>query len=493
MIPRQEAGKETMATQIPLKGFSVLAAVLVAVLMVFVVVAGVVGAAPAAPASTPVGSWSYGAARSVSVGPVQGADGWTYQGTATFGYTVTSYLNNTSKSDFELTVHRTVGASFLVKFCLPSCSSPTNWVNLSYRAYQTTVAFTNFTTQGTVNESGQTVAAVALLNSSVKILENVTEVSDAFLPVDGWLGAHTLYLSGEISGRAMVNFTPALGLFPTDLVPGSSWSATSTFAATGSAVYSFYYHAYRQVKTTTVGPVSGLISFNANGSVTIEGSYASGSTVEFGGVSYPAVTLTVIGPFSVSEGVIFVPVVADVFGGSSLPWAGNASASTSVVQSNVDVKFVDGRLHVVASSLRYSTTSANPADTVATTVGSDLTPAAASSNPISTTVVQGEPETSEQAGSTQQCLTGGAGCPLPPAGTPPRSYLGAIVVVAAVATVGVLIAVGVVSRQRKLPPPAYPNAALYPPGANGAPRPARAPTPPAGPPPPEDDPLNHLW
>lgn len=482
-----------MTTRTPLKGISVLTAILVASLMVFVIPAGVVGAATVTPASTPIGSWSYGAARTVTVGPVHAADGWTYQGTATFGYTVTVYLNNTSTNDFELTVHRTVGASFSIQFCLPSCSSPTNWVNLSYRAYQSAVAFSNFTTQGTVTEGAQSVPAVALLNSTVAVVENVTEVADAFLPIDGWVGVHTFYLAGEISGSSTVEFAQGLGLFPLNLVPGSAWSSTSSFAATGSAAYSYYYHAYRPLKTTTVGPVSGPISFNASGSVTIEGSYASGSTVEFGGVAYPAITLTVIGPFSVSEGVIFVPLVADVFGGSSLPWAGNASAATNVAQSNVDVKFVDGRLHIIASSLKYSTTSANPADTVSSTAGTGLTPAGTASNPVSTTVIQGEPETSQQAGATQQCITGGSGCPLPQSVAPPRSYLGAIVVIGAIATIGALIAVAVVSRQRKLPPPTYPNAVLYPPGTNGAPRPVRAPAPPAAPPPPEEDPLNHLW
>jgi len=49
-----------------------------------------------------------------------------------------------------------------------------------------------------------------------------------------------------------------------------------------------------------------------------------------------------------------------------------------------------------------------------------------------------------------------------------------------------------VSQRRRMPPPAYPNAALYPPGtaARGARR--TGPTT-SEPTPDEDDPLQHLW
>jgi hypothetical protein len=107
--------------------------------------------------------------------------------------------------------------------------------------------------------------------------------------------------------------------------------------------------------------------------------------------------------------------------------------------------------------------------------------------------VQGEPETPAQATSAQHCLTSGVGCAASSSGPAPRSLLGAVVVVGAIVVTGALVAIAVVSRRRKVPPPTYPNAALYPPGAAGPVAPARAPAAPGAPTPPEEDPLDHLW
>jgi len=484
-----------MSTRVPVKGGSVLVAVLLAALMVFVVASSAVTAAPLPNSSTPVGSWSYGAVKNVSVGPLHGGDGWTYQGTATFGYTVTIYDNNTSASTFELTVHRTMGAAFAVEFCFPSCTSPTNWVNLTYRAWETTTAFSNFTNQGSVLEGGHSVRAIALENSSVWVRANLTETSDEHLPKLGWVSDHTRYLSANVAGQANVEFTPSLGLFPLSLSPGSSWTSTSAFQAAGGANYSFFYAAHGAVGTTIIGPVTGSISLASHGNVTVDGAYADGSTISFGGSSYPAITLTIYGPFSVREGVIFVPTTIDLFGGSNPTWAGNASGATVAQQSNLDVRpLSDGQLDLAASSWRYNTNSVNPADAASpNSAAVGLAPSVASSNPVSTTTVQGEPETASTAQENQACLTGGSGCPPASVGLSPRSLLGDVVLIGAVASIGALIAIGVVSRRRQFPPPAYPNAVLYPPGAAGPSLPAGAPAKPGTPPPAEEDPLDHLW
>ncbi len=494
ILPKEPLG-ETMTIHAPVKGLPVLVVVVLAVLMVFVVASGAVEAAPLQASSTPAGSWSYGAVKTVSVGPLPASDqGWVYEANATFGYTVTIWDNNTSATTFELTILRTMGAAFSVQFCSPSCSSPTNWVNVSYRAWEDTNGISNFTTQGSVHENGTSVPAIALLNSSVWVRANLTETYNAHLPVLGWQVDKTRYLSGSIVGRSTVSFTPSLGLFPVSLTPGTSWDSTSAFNATGAANYSLYYAAHGPVRTTIIGPISGPVSVAAPGNVTVDGAYAVGSSVHLGGVTYPAITLTVLGPFSVREGVIFVPSTVDLFGSRTAPVAGNATGATSVEQSTLDVKaFAGGHFGLAASSWHYVLDSANPYDAANSGASaSGIVPAAPVGNSVSSVTVQGEPETPSQSTATQQCLTAGSGCPLA-GGSSPRSLFGAVVVVGALASIGALVALAVVARRRRVPPPTYPNAVLYPPGAAGPLGPARAPAAPAAPPAPEDDPLDHLW
>src|SRR5208283_3216407 len=268
-----------MAMHAPVKGLPVLLAVVMAVLMVFVVASASVEATPVSPTSSPVGTWSYGVVKTVSVGPLPSATdpNWLYQGTATFGYTVTSWLNNTSNTTFELTILRTMGAAFSVEFCLKSCSSPADWVNLSYRAWEST-----------------------------------------------------------------------------------TWISTSAFQAMGAANYSYYYgaHGPGPSHSTIIGPILGPLSVASHGTVAVDGAYTVGSSVNLGGVTYPAINLTVIGPFSVREGVIFVPNSTDLFGSSSFAATGNASGTTTVQQSNLDLRALgSGHFGLAASSWRLVTNS----------------------------------------------------------------------------------------------------------------------------------------
>jgi hypothetical protein len=477
----------------PVKGLSVLVVTGVSVLMVFVLVSGAVAAAPISTSSSATGSWSYGVVRTVSVGPLQAGNGWTYQGNATVGYTVSIYENNTSATTFELTVHRTMGAAFSVRFCLPSCASPTQWVNESYRAWETTTAFSNFTTQGSVLEGTSSVPAISILNSTVSLRANLTESSDVYLPRAGQVGPHTHYLAAAISGDSAVTFAPALGLVPTVLTPGTSWSSTSHFNETGAAERTYYYAAQTPFKNTNIGPVSGGVSFGSNGTVTLEGTYPAASTFHYGGVSYPAVVITVVGPFSLREGVIFIPIAADLFGSASQPWAVDQNGTATAQMSALDLQPSEGdHLGLVASSWQFASVSTNAAEASPLSPGA-ITSAVSANNPVASTTVQGEPETQAQSFSSQQCLTSGAGCPGVAGGSTPGSWLGLVVVVGAVATVGALLALAVVGRRRSLPPPTYPNAVLYPPGASNPSAPAGAPAKPGAPPPADDDPLDHLW
>jgi len=485
-----------MTHHAPVKGLSALFAVGMAVLMVFVFASGSVDAVPTATSTSPAtfGMWSYGNWTTISVGPFHTADGWVYGGNATFGYTVTISESNTSLG-FELSIDRTMGASFALVFCNPSCASPTDWANLSYRAWETTNATSNFTRSALVSENGQNVTAVGLLGSTTKVDASVMESAGEHLVHASGIVDRAAYLIANLTGSTSVQFAPALGLFPTNLTAGSSWSSTSAFTAFGAAAYSYYFGAHGPLIGHVNSSGAGPIAIASTGTVTVNGNYA-GSTVNVGGTPYPKVDLTVYGPFKVREGVIFVPDTADIFGGATHAWSSNASASTSATTSALDVKpLVNGHLDLGASSVTFATNSANPATASSSSSGVvGGLPAAATSNLVSNVTLQGHPESSQQATSTQSCLVSGApGATCSSPSSAARSWLGTVVVIGAVVVVGAMIALAVVARRRKSPPPQYPNASMYPPGAAFPRASARAPAPPGTPSPPEEDPLGHLW
>jgi len=471
-----------------------LGTLLVVGLLVFVLTPASAAATALPAVSNSNSSWSYGVLETLKVGPNTASNGWVYEGNATLGYTVTLWENSTSSTTFELSVYRTMGLAYNLRFCDTNCLAPVQWANESFRAYETTATFANFTDQGTVLQGGSDVSAIALENSTSFLHANVTESTDVFLPVVGQRGPHIGYLGANLLAKTSVTFTPALGLIPDQLVPGSTWNSSSQFNATGSASWSYYYALHRPVGPIIVGPVSGGLSLSANGSVSVQGAYATGSDYPYGGSTYPAVTLTVIGPFDVREGIIFIPTAADIFGSTAQPWDGNATGSASIQMSTLDLKLTSGaEPRIIASSWKFSTSAANAATTTAIATGtSGITPAATSASPVASGTVQGAPEASNSAHNAQECLTSGADCPII-AGSSARTYLGLILVGGAVATVAVLIAVGVVARRRRTPPPVYPNAVLYPPGAAYPSAPAGTPATPPTPPPPEDDPIDHLW
>jgi len=472
----------------------VLGTVLIAGLLVFVLTSAPAGATALPAASTPTSTWSYGVVKTITVPLQHASGGWVYQGNATFGYTVTIYENSTSPTTFELTVFRTMGFAYSVRFCNAACAAPQQWANQTFRIYEATATFANFTSQGTVTENGSEVAAIALQNTTSFLHANLTESTDVYLPSLDQLGPHLGYLAANLVASASVRFSPALGLVPVQLVSGSTWNSSSEFTALGSAAWSYYYAMHRPVGTFQIGPVSGQESLSASGTVAVEGSYSAANAFPYGGTSYPAILLTIIGPFDVREGVIFVPTVIDVFGPSPQPWNGNATGAASAQMATLDLKPGGGdRLQPVASSWRYSSDAANSASSA--TVGpasSGPSVAVTSNNPVASGTVQGVPETAAEANGAQQCLTTGGNCPGGPAGPNLRGLIGDIVLFGVVVTVAVVIALAVVTR-RRAPPPVYPNAVLYPPGAAYPSAPAGAPAPPTAPPPPEEDPLDHLW
>lgn len=492
------------------RGGTAAVTVAAAALMVFVLLpAGVGAASPAASASSATASAVYGLVKTVSVGPLTTATGWLYQGTATIGYTVNATeLTSPSPSDpdFELSVDRTMGFLFSLTFCYRSCSSAIATADLFYHAWESTDSFANLTTQGTVYEGGQPVAALALHNESSSLHANVTEKASSAIPAGGLSAGGPLvdrskYLSAAVSAKSNVLFASPLGLIPLTLTSAQSWNASSAFSATGNASYAYYYHAVRPVLGNVTTVNSGELPFSTSGTVNVSGYYSPDVTVTFGGVTYPALRLSLVGPFAVREGFILAPSSADLFSSTSsteelLSAEQNGTATVSL--DYLDASASAQGLRLGASSWLYASAAGNPGETTsigsAGTIGTAAAPASAS-DPIASGTLQGAPESANQATSGQQCLTSGAGCP---SATVPsaRGLLSEFALVGLIFVVAAAIALVFVAERRRMPPPAYPNANLYPPGLSAARRsppptvttPETPPTPPA-----EEDPLDHLW
>lgn len=440
--------------------------------------------------------WAYGFLKTYSVGPRTASDGWQYQGNATIGYSVIIGQTNstTDPSDFELTVERTMGVLFSIEFCNPSCSSPTSYWTLSYHAWEALDASANFTTSATVNVlGGFTAKAIGLLNSSTTLKANLTEVAHSDLLGAGGEVTRSKYLSANISGMYTVNLSTPLGLIPLTLTPGESWTSSSDFTASGAAEYRYYYHFVGPLLHETVGPINGYFAVSPSGSITVGGTYVAGQSVSFGGVTYPALELnySIVGALAVREGFILIPATADIFDSSSAPWSANQSGAATVELAALDASpEVGDHVGIAASKLTVDSTSANPGDAGA--LGGTSVPASASgSNPVSVASVQGTPESTGQATANQACLTSGTGCPGVVSSPSVKNLLASVGLIAGVAAVAVLIALVLIAERRRVPPPTFPNANLYPPGVTTGAPPQRPPAPP--PTPEEDDPLDHLW
>jgi hypothetical protein len=477
---------------------STVAAVLVVPLMVFVVPAGFAGASPAVAASGPSNSWAYGAVKNVSFSGTTGT-GWEWSLSGTYGYTVVLNEPNPTANPFEVTVNRTMGVSFSYVACRPSCSDPSiGKGTVSYHAFESSATFANFTSTGSVFEGSTAVPALALLNSSSISSSNLS-TSAALYAARGLVNWSAYFAVATHSG-ASVSFSTPLGLIPLNLSAPQSWNDTAGFSAIGATTYSFYAEYAKPTANGSVGPISGALTLAGSGNVTVLGNFG-GRSISFNGVSYPILSLQVMGPFSVREGFILLPSAGDLFAsaGGTAPWTADQTSLATAGTSTVDARpFSNGHLGIGASSWVYQSISMNPGDSVNPPEPSPAvvdSPMAAAATEAPAVTVQGAPLDSNSVAPINGCLESGVGCPSAAGGSPARPFLAllglGVVAVAVVAVIGTVLVV----ERRRPPAPVYPNANLYPPGAAGGPmggRPARAPgSPPA--PPSEDDPLNHLW
>ena len=493
------------------RGATVVASISLVVLLVFVLTPSTAaGASGTASPSASTGEWAYGYLHNYSVGPRYTLSGWTYEGNLVIGYSVILSENqsSTNASVFELTVHRTMGVQFSVKFCSPSCSSPTEYAYLFYHAWETTDSFANLTTAGTVLQNGSSVQAIALLNSSSLLRANLTETSSSALPSPGGgLVDRSAYLSANVTSLAHIAFSPSLGLFPLSLGPNpTGWTSSSAFVAGGAFSFSYYHFVLGPLGPSSVTRSFGPYTVAPSGTVTLLGNYTPSQAQVFSGITYQALHLAIVSStaFSVREGFILVPAQADLFGSASEPWSGNQSGVSEATMSALDVRpladgTVNGHLGIGASRWTFASSTANPAEGLlgsSTMIGSTMgsltaTPTASGSqNTVANTTVQGSPELVNQATTDNQCLLTGLSCPAASGTGPLRNGLLTVGALAVVATIVAALLIVAVSERRRMPPPTYPNARLYPPGADGT-----ATTKPGtpAPPRPEEDPLDHLW
>jgi hypothetical protein len=464
-------------------------------LLLLAIPAGLAASAAAATPGAPQTVWAYGAVKTVDF-QGESLTGWQYSGNATYGYSVILNQTNTSSATFELSVNRTMGALFQVRYCSPNCQSPKFFGNVSDHIYETVDANANFSNDGTVYENGVAVPAIALNNSQSRLHANLTEASSSYIPgFAGLVAPRSHYLGVNVAAATTVNFTPDLGLLPVTLSGAQSWNSTAQFTAHAAASYAFFQSTKGPLRSTQEGPYTGNFSVPTSGTVTLNGDYSPANTTVLGGVSYPEVALKVVGPFSVREGFILVPSASDLFGGASNPPWGAQNGSASAAMSYLDIRSSEGgHLGIGASQWVYSSSTLGPAS--ALSGGTDpvglTTMAQSATDAAPPTTVQGEPEAVTGAQAQQNCLFTGIGCPAATTPNPSGGNLHGFVGLLAIGVVVVVVVsvIALVVERRRMPPPNYPNAALYPPGN---PR-AVAQSPPATPPAPaEDDPLRNLW
>lgn len=490
------------------------AAIMMAALVLLVVfgvsaMPGTRAASAPVPPVTP-NEWAYGVVKNISWGPHRfaGHPGWVWKGDATIGFSVILSQTNTSASTFELTLSRSMGVRWNVEYCLSSCDSPSEFLLNQYAQSEVVDASVNLTDQGSVIENGTTsVPALALLNSTTHVVANLTNTARSSFPGPSGMGGgmmvnRSMGVNVSVRSDSQVSFDPYLGLFPLDLSAAQVWSSSASFAASGGTTVSF--NGFQMSSTGsggTLGPANASWSVPSSGNVSLFGSYSPGDRVNFGGVTH-ALRIGILSPFfAVREGFFVFPTHADLFGGSPESWSGNETGDASAAMATLDVTprpAGDGHLGLVASSWRFTSSSLYSTDEA--TAGGTLLPAIASSDLVANQSLQAAPLTVGTALDYASCLAGGPGCPVGSSvlASKLRGLLFSIGVTAVVVAVVATLAIVLVSERRRLPPPAYPNAHLYPPGDAGAvpkeaPRaPGQRPGPPPNPPA-DEDPLDHLW
>ncbi|MCI4338059.1 MAG: hypothetical protein L3J72_01985, partial [Thermoplasmata archaeon] len=306
--------------------------------------------------------------------------------------------------------------------------------------------------------------------------------------------SRTLTSSGKfyanLSVAASLSFAPALGLLPYSPLPtpGTMWNASAAFTATGSAN-----GAWSATHTNAMGKVASFTgnitgSDATNGTVGVRGNDLGTITLR-NGRTLPVIALTIVGPFSVREGTIWVPSTGDLWSQTQGRLQGFALASIGASTDRLDVDVdAHGNLQLGASSTGFlpapnsNQVSVAGGVSVASQVNPGPTPAGAE--------VQAQPETVQQAQSASNCLVNSCGAG---SNSTAPARLGLLVGAVALLGIAALIAALVVARRRAPKPPTG-SVAAYPPSAAGPvipPTPLRNGTAPASSE--ANDPLGNLY
>ncbi|MGI0132187.1 MAG: hypothetical protein ACREDK_03710 [Thermoplasmata archaeon] len=457
------------------------AALLVA--LVVPAVAPSASAAPVLPAGGAPQQWAYGAENwanhSVTV------PNGTYTSHAFYGWQVIFTATNTSPTTVMLEAERTMGAYLYTQFCSPSCASPMIFGNLSLVAHEHDAGFANLTYNATVYENGTASAAIGIVDASSQGASSLNE-SFVFRATHGNLTRSTAYAL-RVTGhsQASVAFGPSLGLVPWNAQRGLSWNSSAPFTAQGG--WAINWSAQR------TGYLGGTLNLSGNPSGAVHG---NGTVALFGhdwgnvtlrnGLTVPAISLTLVGPFDDHEGVILVPHDFDMFGGNHMAYESESLGMQSAATAKVDFALdaLHHRVHIAASATDFASSDSSLGPMIGASTGAQ--PAATGTSP---TEVQGQPEGVAQAQQASNCLN--RGCPSSPAagGIVHGAVLGVLVVgLIAIAIIGTVAVVEyrawAARRLAKGLPGSYgqvPTSGLPPPGAALGTSPGNPPTPGSGP------------
>lgn len=480
-------------------GVAVTAVMTVLVLAFPAAAAAPVPAVSTATTGTSSTVWAYGALKTVSLSGkgVDATSPYAYTINAYYGWQVILTQTNISANVTELELNRTVGLTFYASYCRPNCASPYANENVTILYHESGAAFANVTDAATVTENGHAVPAFGLLNEAAQGRSSYVKNTTAVLK--GLSGPKT-YDWDEITstnGTAQIAFTPPLGLFPQTPTNGSSWNSSAAFAATGGwgATGAYVANPIIGSPVDLEGSASGSVA--RNGTLALFGTDLGNVTLSDGSV-VQALAISVLGPFTLREGVLLLPADADALpsgpgGGYGAPVSAPESYGNLTVTANAADFRAGGAGHfglsasfaqfVGASTAPAASSTLSPAEVPATTA-----PAADGPGTVS---VQAEPESVSQAQQGANCLSEGT-CPL--GSVAPSGLLhGAGLVLVAVLVVSLVVVAVVVDRRRQEPAPPRPSASPYRAAAPGGARPG--PGAPRAPPSDSDadDPLGHLW
>lgn len=289
----------------------------------------------------PWSAWAYtGLSVSTGSGSVSSPGGnFTYAFHGAFGEAVVLGQTNTSATTYLLQGTETLGSTYFVSLCTPSCQNPNGEANITLFSWMQDTSYANLTTTATVSVNGTATPALGLVNDNSIATGNMTRLLQFTYrgSSGGWLrgGSSTSgfsYGSAAMHGDETLSFSPSAGLQPLSVTPGEAWSSTSAY--TGSLSTSGSYHLY----SSRGGPTgSGTPSFSgsASGNLTLLGGDLGQFQLD-GGLWAHRVAWQYSAPFTFWDGIFLVPAGANLFLGSGHAWESSGNLGVMGSPSSSD-------------------------------------------------------------------------------------------------------------------------------------------------------------